>query len=299
MPDAARRRCPRSPKTSLAISPMPPSEPISDDASIGISTTLLLRRRADLGQRLGVFLGDEVVDRLDVALGDRLRHHLRGARLGFGGALARLGVAEGGLAPAFGLAAPARCLAGPSASRIWARLSRSAFICRAIDSTRLAGGLMSLISTRVTLMPQGCAASSTTRSRRSLMSSRLDSNSSRSIEPITVRMLVMVRLRMAFCRPGDLIGCLRRVQHLVEGDAVDRDDGVVAGDDLLGRHVEHLLHHVHLGADAVDEGDDQVEAGRQRPGVAAETLDGVVVALRDGLDAGEQHAEEQGRLGSE
>ncbi|KUM28877.1 hypothetical protein AU467_00995 [Mesorhizobium loti] len=89
----------------------------------------------------------------------------------------------------------------PSAARIWARLSRSAIIWRPIDSTRLAGGLMSLISTRVILMPHGCAASSTTRSRRSLIASRLDSNSSRSIEPMTVRMLVMVRLRMAFCRP--------------------------------------------------------------------------------------------------
>ena len=98
---------------------------------------------------------------------------------------------------------------------------------------------------------------------------------------------------------GDLIGGLRRVEHLVEGDAVDRHDGVVAGDDLLRRHVEHLLHHVHLGADAVDEGDDQVEAGRQRPGVAAEALDRVVVALRHGLDAGEedqQHEHDEHRM---
>jgi len=38
-------------------------------------------------------------------------------------------------------------------------LSRSAFICRAIESTRSRGGLMSLISMRVTLTPQGVVAS--------------------------------------------------------------------------------------------------------------------------------------------
>ena len=54
------------------------------------------------------------------------------------------------------------------------------------------------------------------------------------------------------------------------------------------RNVEHLLHHVHLGADAVDEGHDEVEAGAQCLGVAAEALDRIIVALRDCLDAGER-----------
>jgi hypothetical protein len=36
-----------------------------------------------------------------------------------------------------------------------ARFSRSAFICRAIDSTRSRGGWMSLISMRLTLTPHG------------------------------------------------------------------------------------------------------------------------------------------------
>ena len=93
-------------------------------------------------------------------------------------------------------------------------------------------------------------------------------------------MLVMVSLRMAFSQPAHLVGGARRVEHLVEGDAVGADGGVVLGDDLLRRHVEHLLHHVHLGADAVDERHDQVEAGLQRARVAAEALDRVVVALR-------------------
>ena len=43
-------------------------------------------------------------------------------------------------------------------------VSRSAFICRPIDSMRSAGGLMSLISMRVHFTPQGEVASSTTRS---------------------------------------------------------------------------------------------------------------------------------------
>jgi len=57
---------------------------------------------------------------------------------------------------------------------------------------------MSLISMRVIFTPQGAAAASTTRSSRSLISSRLDRSSSRSMEPMTERMLVMVRLMMAF-----------------------------------------------------------------------------------------------------
>ena len=56
---------------------------------------------------------------------------------------------------------------------------------------------MSLISMRVHFTPQGVVASSTTRSSRRLISSRLESVSSRSIEPTTVRMLVIVRLMMA------------------------------------------------------------------------------------------------------
>ena len=56
---------------------------------------------------------------------------------------------------------------------------------------------MSLISMRVTLTPHASVAASTTCSSLALIWSRLDSSSSRSIEPITVRMLVMVRLTMA------------------------------------------------------------------------------------------------------
>ncbi len=88
----------------------------------------------------------------------------------------------------------------PSASRITARFSRSAFIWRAMESTRSRGGLMSLISMRVTLTPQGSVASSTMVSSLALIWSRSDKSSSRSIEPMTVRIFVMVRLRMARSR---------------------------------------------------------------------------------------------------
>ncbi len=62
---------------------------------------------------------------------------------------------------------------------------------------------------------------------------------------------------------GDLIGGLGGVQDLVEGDGIGRATGIVAGDDFLRRNVEHLFHHVHLGADAVDERNDEVEARLQ------------------------------------
>ncbi len=91
----------------------------------------------------------------------------------------------------------ARC---PSASRIEARFSRSAFICRAIAPARSAGSTMSLISIRLILTPQGEAAASITRSRRSLISSRWARSWSRSIEPTTVRILVMVSVVAARSR---------------------------------------------------------------------------------------------------
>ena len=56
---------------------------------------------------------------------------------------------------------------------------------------------MSLSSMRLTLMPHGCVAWSTATNTFVLISSRLDSDSSRSIEPIAVRMLVITRLMIA------------------------------------------------------------------------------------------------------
>jgi hypothetical protein len=80
---------------------------------------------------------------------------------------------------------------------------------------------------------------------------------------------------------------LGRIQELEEHHAVDPDHGIVLGDHLLGRHVQHLLHHVEPRADRLDERRDQVQAGRQRARVAPEPFDRVLPALRHHLDAQE------------
>ena len=66
-----------------------------------------------------------------------------------------------------------------------------------MESINSRGGRTSRISIRVTLIPQGLVASSTIASKRPLMESRWESISSNSIEPNTVRMLVMVKLIIA------------------------------------------------------------------------------------------------------
>jgi hypothetical protein len=92
---------------------------------------------------------------------------------------------------------------------------------------------------------------------------------------------------------GDLVTCLRGIEHLEERDAVHRHGGVVLGDHFLLGNIDHLLHHVHLAADPVEIGDDDVEPGSQRAGVFAEPLDGPVIALRHRLDAGKQRKDHQ------
>ena len=100
---------------------------------------------------------------------------------------------------------------------------------------------------------------------------------------------------MATLEIGDLVARLRRVEHLEEGHAIDPHHGVVLGDDLLARHVDHLLHHVELAPDAVDERDDQGQAGAERARIAAKALDRVVVALRHDLDPGHHGQDEQNK----
>ncbi len=92
---------------------------------------------------------------------------------------------------------------------------------------------------------------------------------------------------------GHLVARECRIQHLEEGHAVDPDHGVVLGDHLLARHLDHLLHDIELASDAVDEGNDQGQPGTERARIAAEALDGVVPPLRHHLDAGRQHGDEQ------
>ena len=150
---------------------------------------------------------------------------------------------------------------------------------------------MSLISMRVTLMPQG--------SRR-----RVDDGEQARVDLVAMgQQLVEVhrahdgadvghhQIEQRLLEIGDLVGGAPDVEHLVEGDAVDRHRGVVLGDDLLAGNVDHLLHHVELAPDAVDVGNDQPEAGRQGLVVAAEALDGVIVALRH-LPHAHQHGDD-------
>jgi hypothetical protein len=125
---------------------------------------LALGEVANCGHGIGIFLGDEVVERLGARRGDGFGDHGGRLGLGLGLALAGFGIAEGGFAAAFGLKDRALLLAFgaqdlaarmPSASRIWARFSRSAFIWRAMALEMSAGGRMSLISIRVIFTPHG------------------------------------------------------------------------------------------------------------------------------------------------
>src|SRR5205085_1008805 len=69
----------------------------------GNHENLLVWRFRELSERLDVFVGDKIVQRGDVAFGDRLAHHLRRAGFGFRRAFACFGIAERGLAAAFRL----------------------------------------------------------------------------------------------------------------------------------------------------------------------------------------------------
>ncbi len=84
---------------------------------------------------------------------------------------------------------------------------------------------------------------------------------------------------------GNLIGGLCCIEHLIEGHAIDADNGVIAGDDFLRWNVEHLFHHVKPCADTVEERHNEIEARHQRAGIAAKALHCVVVALRHSLYA--------------
>ena len=141
-PHGARRAESPAPNVALAISPMPASEPSTLVASIGSIRIFWFGELGELAERLDVLLGDEVIQRRDVALADRLAHHL--GRLGLGlRARARAPRRRGTRLPC-GLrprricdcfSPSARRIADwrwPSACKMSARFSRSAFICRPI-----------------------------------------------------------------------------------------------------------------------------------------------------------------------
>ena len=95
---------------------------------------------------------------------------------------------------------------------------------------------------------------------------------------------------------GHFVRGLRRIEHLVEHHGVDGHHGVVLGDDLLAGHVEHLLHHVDLLADVVEERNQPVRAGRHGFGELPETFARVLETLRHDdqrLDRDDDDADER------
>jgi hypothetical protein len=79
----------------------------------------------------------------------------------------------------------------PSDSVITARRVRSAESCRFIASWTSRGGVISRISTVVTLPPQRSVTSSSLTRRTSLICSRFESTSSRRMSPMTARSVVV------------------------------------------------------------------------------------------------------------
>jgi len=86
-----------------------------------------------------------------------------------------------------------------------------------------------------------------------------------------------------------------RIGDLVIQDAVDPELGIVLGDaDLLGHIERHFLQGMRVG-DAVEEGDDEVEAWLERAVEAPEALHHPCTLLRHDAhtldDEGHDHAE--------
>jgi hypothetical protein len=289
------------PNASLVISARPASEPMTLDASSGIIRTFWFGDLASASS-LHVVVGDEIVDRLGAAAGDGLADHLRGLGLGLGGALAGLGVAEGGLLAAFGgehdglllalglqdggltVAFRLQDLRALVAFRL--HLARHAVdeIARRgdvldldtgdLDAPRLGGGIDHLQQARVDLVAVGeqLVEVHGAHDGADVGHGEVDDGGAELV---------------------DLVGGLGGVQHLIEVHAIDGDHGVVLGDDVLRGDVDHLLLHVHLGAEALHHRDQNVQAGHERARIAAERLDRVVVALGDDLDRGPQRDQGQ------
>ena len=202
------RRCqsPPSPKTVLVISPRPASVPTTLAASIGTTTTFWLGAAArplsastyfSATRKFAAARSPWAMAALTSAVA-LASASARRSRASASRKAASLRPSAARICACFSPSARRICAwRSPSASRMLARFSRSAFICLAMASARSAGGRMSLISMRVTLTPQGEAAASMTRNSRSLISSRCDRSWSRSIEPTTVRMLVIVSVSSA------------------------------------------------------------------------------------------------------
>jgi hypothetical protein len=96
---------------------------------------------------------------------------------------------------------------------------------------------------------------------------------------------------------GDLVGGGAGVGDLEVQHGVDLDDQVVLGDDRLGLEGGDLFPQVDLPVDAVDVGDDEVEARLQGAVVAAESFDVAGPGLRH--DAHRPQHGEHGEHGEE
>ena len=170
----------------------PASEPITDDGFERHHEDLLVRRLGERFQRLHVVVGDEVVDRLHVARGDGVGNHLRRLGLGLGasaraprrrGRRLRAGPRRRSTTACFSpSAAGSPPAAQPSASRICARFSRSAFICRrhAVDEIARRIDVLDL-DARDLDAPGLRRLRRRTCSSSALIWSRLDNSSSRSM----------------------------------------------------------------------------------------------------------------------
>ena len=230
-------------------------------------------------------------------LGDRLAHHLGRLGLGLRETLARLGVAERGFAPAFGFQDLRLLLAFGLEDR---RLALAFGFEN--DGALLALGLhlpahrLHEVGGRHDVLDLDAVDLDAPGRHRGV-----DHAQQPLVDLVAMRQH-LVEIHAAHHRAdvghgelddglveiGDLVARLGGVEHLEERDAVDGDGGVVLGDDILLRDVDHLLHHVHSCGRCGRKRHDQIEAGLQRAGVAAEPLDGPVIALRHRLDAGEQ-----------
>ena len=247
----------------------------------------------ELAEGFHIALGYEVVDRLHVALGDGLAHHFGGLGLGFGFTFAGLGVAEGGLAAALGLEDGGLFLAfGAQDGSGLVALGGEDFGALLTLGLHLLGHGLGDVVRRGEVLDLHAGDL-----HAPGIGGQVDDAQEALIDGVTVGE-DLVEIHRAehgthigegevgdgAVEIGHLIGGAGGIHHLDESDGVGSYLGIVAGDDVLGRNVDHLLHHVHLEADTVHHRHQQPEAGRQGARVAAEALDRVFEALGHDLD---------------
>ena len=249
-------------------------------------------------------MGDEVVERLRVAGADRVGDHLGGAGFGFGFALARFGVAEGGFAAAFGLQDLALLLtlgtqdfggAGTFGIEDVGALFAFGLHLAAHGADDVGGRADVLEFDAGDLDAPGVGR-------------LIDHGQEAGVDLVALgQSFVEVHrahdgaqvgggeLHDRHVQFGDFIGGLGGVQHLEEDHAVDRHHGIILGDDLLPRNIDHLLHHVDLATHGIEEGGVEIEARLGDFGEAAEAFDRILIALPHHLHADREVEEHEAR----